>query len=99
LAEKKLARDKRSSLVSAGDGGISLISLTSGRQRRRQRRRPKDHHQSGTLAFIHSRRSQFRERARPQSQKVYCLFKPGNTKGGSITVQLTSCLTGLESAV
>ncbi len=24
---------------------------------------------------------------------------PGNTKGGSITVQLTSCLTGLESTV
>jgi hypothetical protein len=24
---------------------------------------------------------------------------PGNTKGGSITVPLTSCLTGLESAV
>jgi hypothetical protein len=24
---------------------------------------------------------------------------PGNTKGGSTTVQLTSCLTGLESAV
>jgi hypothetical protein len=24
---------------------------------------------------------------------------PGNTKGGSITVQLTSCLTVLESAV
>jgi hypothetical protein len=24
---------------------------------------------------------------------------PGNTKGGSITVLLTSCLTGLESAV
>jgi hypothetical protein len=23
---------------------------------------------------------------------------PGNTKGGSITVQLTSCLTGLESS-
>ncbi len=23
----------------------------------------------------------------------------GNTKGGSITVQLTSCLTGLESAI
>jgi hypothetical protein len=23
---------------------------------------------------------------------------PGNTKGGSITVPLTSCLTGLESA-
>ncbi len=25
--------------------------------------------------------------------------KPGNTKGGSTTVPLTSCLTGLESAV
>jgi hypothetical protein len=25
--------------------------------------------------------------------------KAGNTKGGNITVQLTSCLTGLESAV
>ncbi len=25
--------------------------------------------------------------------------KPGKTKGGSITVPLTSCLTGLESAV
>jgi hypothetical protein len=24
---------------------------------------------------------------------------PGNTKGGSITIPLTSCLTGLESAV
>jgi hypothetical protein len=27
------------------------------------------------------------------------LDKKGNTKGGSITVLLTSCLTGLESAV
>jgi hypothetical protein len=27
------------------------------------------------------------------------MVKPGNTKGGSITVPLTSCLTGLESAV
>jgi hypothetical protein len=26
-------------------------------------------------------------------------YKPGNTKGGSITVLLTTCLTGLESAV
>ena len=26
-------------------------------------------------------------------------LEPGNTKGGSITVPLTSCLTGLESAV
>jgi hypothetical protein len=25
--------------------------------------------------------------------------EPGNTKGGSITVPLTSCLTGLESAL
>jgi hypothetical protein len=27
------------------------------------------------------------------------MAKPGNTKGGSITLPLTSCLTGLESAV
>jgi len=27
------------------------------------------------------------------------LVEPGNTKGGSITVPLTSCSTGLESAV
>jgi hypothetical protein len=27
------------------------------------------------------------------------MYYPGNTKGGSITVPLTSCLTGLESAV
>jgi hypothetical protein len=27
------------------------------------------------------------------------LVASGNTKGGSITVPLTSCLTGLESAV
>ncbi len=27
------------------------------------------------------------------------ILKPGNNKRGSITVQLTSCLTGLESAV
>jgi hypothetical protein len=27
------------------------------------------------------------------------MVQPGNTKGGSITVPLTSCLTGLESAV
>ncbi len=26
------------------------------------------------------------------------MVRPGNTKGGSITVPLTSCLTGLESA-
>jgi hypothetical protein len=26
-------------------------------------------------------------------------LKPGNTKRGSITVMLTSCMTGLESAV
>ncbi len=27
------------------------------------------------------------------------MVQPGNTKGGSITVPLTSCLTDLESAV
>ncbi len=31
--------------------------------------------------------------------KQPCLLMIGNTKGGSITVLLTSCLTGLESAV
>ncbi len=30
---------------------------------------------------------------------IYIRVCPGNTKGGSITVPLTSCLTGLESAV
>ena len=30
---------------------------------------------------------------------VFANPSPGNTKGGSITVPLTSCLTGLESAV
>ncbi len=29
----------------------------------------------------------------------YSKANPGNTEGGSITVPLTSCLTGLESAV
>jgi hypothetical protein len=28
-----------------------------------------------------------------------CIEQAGNTKGGSITVALTSCLTGLESVV
>ncbi len=31
--------------------------------------------------------------------KSLLVITPGNTKGGSINVQLTSCLTGLESAV
>ncbi len=31
--------------------------------------------------------------------KVYLLICSGNTKGGSITVLLTSCSTGLESAI
>ncbi len=29
-------------------------------------------------------------------QPGYSLVQPGNTKGGSITVPLTSCLTGLD---
>ncbi len=32
-------------------------------------------------------------------QAISAIALPGNTKGGSITVPLTSCLTGLESAV
>jgi hypothetical protein len=35
----------------------------------------------------------------PSHKGFYPLFCPGNTKWGSITVLLTSCLTGLESAV
>jgi hypothetical protein len=31
--------------------------------------------------------------------KVRVLVEPGNTKGGSITVPLTSCLTGLKLTV
>ncbi len=31
--------------------------------------------------------------------RYFALLNPGNAKGGSITVLLTSCLTGLESAV
>jgi hypothetical protein len=34
-----------------------------------------------------------------ESIEIYYWPGPGNTKGGSITVPLTSCLTGLESAV
>ncbi len=37
--------------------------------------------------------------ARPHSSFSQSMDKPGNTKGGSITVLSTSCLTGLESAV
>ncbi len=32
-------------------------------------------------------------------QAVWATAQAGNTKGGSITVLLTSCLTGMESAV
>ncbi len=32
-------------------------------------------------------------------QALLLSLAPGNTKGGSITVLLASCLTGLESAV
>ncbi len=33
------------------------------------------------------------------AHKMLVKLTPGNIKGGSITVPLTSCLTGLESAV
>ncbi len=33
------------------------------------------------------------------SQLLRCMHKSGNTKGGSITVPLTSCLTGLDQYV
>jgi hypothetical protein len=35
----------------------------------------------------------------PPGQRVYLIFKAGNTKGGSITVLLTSGLTGLDKSV
>jgi hypothetical protein len=41
-------------------------------------------------ADLHSYKRHWLETSSPES---------GNTKGGSITVPLTSCLTGLESAV
>jgi hypothetical protein len=41
--------------------------------------------------------------ARDKRSNLFCkkgqLTQPGNTKGGSITVPLTSCLTGSKSAV
>jgi hypothetical protein len=36
---------------------------------------------------------------RPSKQKTTLLISPGNTKGESINVPLTYCLTGLESAL
>ncbi len=37
----------------------------------------------------------------PDWRTILCTtnVRPGNTKGGSITVQLTSCLTGLDQSV
>ncbi len=40
-----------------------------------------------------------REFGRRNILKTDYLVDPGNTKGGSITVMLTSCLTGLGSSV
>jgi hypothetical protein len=37
--------------------------------------------------------------SQPDERKMTTLVITGNTKWGSITVLLTSCLTGLESAV
>ncbi len=33
------------------------------------------------------------------SKRTVAIDEPGNTKGGSITVPLTSCLTGLDYSV
>jgi hypothetical protein len=38
-------------------------------------------------------------RARARACMCFSIHRAGNTKGGSITVPLNSCLTGLESAV
>ncbi len=50
----------------------------------------------GVWVSVSERRSRV-NRALPF--KALVCVTPRNTKGGSITVQLTSCLTGLESAV
>jgi len=42
---------------------------------------------------------QTRQAVRAVKQSRFLDVYAGNTKGGSITVLLTSCLTGLESAV
>ncbi len=34
-----------------------------------------------------------------QSVQINCNVQPGNTKGGSITVPLTSCFTGLDESI
>ncbi len=39
------------------------------------------------------------EKFAPQGMACTVWFNPGNTKGGSITVPLTSCLTGLDESV
>jgi hypothetical protein len=45
-----------------------------------------------------SHRDQYTHRESRHALPEHCM-DPGNTKGGSITVPLTSCFTGLESAV
>jgi len=44
-------------------------------------------------------KNDYREKKHILNRGFLKILKPGNTKGGSITVPLTSCLTGLESAV
>jgi len=43
--------------------------------------------------------SRFKHTSFSFENKLWCRLGPGNTKGGSITVLLTCCLTGLETAV
>jgi hypothetical protein len=41
-------------------------------------------------------RERERERGKGEREKVENILRPGNNKGGSIIVPLTSCLTGLD---
>ncbi len=49
--------------------------------------------------YVSEKKSEVEQLSEVQIRKESKNPQSGNTKGGSITVKLTSCLTGLESAV
>ncbi len=55
--------------------------------------------QCGPNCFVWRRPSQGNDASMADRTLPMPMPSAGNTKGGSITVPLTSCLTGLESAV
>ncbi len=54
---------------------------------------------SVSFRWLSVRPSAICDMSRYNSQRMSRFPKPGNTRGGRITVPLTSCLTGLESAL